>query len=41
LDEILSIKVSFDQQDLTIVRADVDARAVSGRPVNYTQYLKL
>lgn len=41
LDEILSIKVSFDQQDPTIVRADVDARAVSGRSVEYTQYLKL
>ena len=41
LDAVENVKVRFDDEDPTIIRVDVTARAVSGRTVDYSQYLKL
>jgi len=41
LDVIEKINVSFDQNDPTILRADVTARAKSGKSIDYAQYLRL
>jgi hypothetical protein len=40
LDSVNNIKITFDSQDPTILRADIDCRAKSGKSVDYTQYLK-
>lgn len=40
LDVVENVKVNFDDDDPTIIRVDVTARAVSGRSVDYTQYLQ-
>ena len=41
LDVVESVKVAFDTNDPTILRADVAVRALSGRTVNYSQFLKI
>jgi hypothetical protein len=40
LDTVDNVKVAFDTQDPTILRADVICHAKSGKSVDYTQYLK-
>jgi hypothetical protein len=40
LDSIESITVTFDPADPTIIRVKLAARAVSGKSMNYTQYMK-
>jgi len=41
LNTIDSVKVNFDRNDPTILRADITVRAVSGRSVDFTQLLKV
>jgi hypothetical protein len=41
LDAVENVKVRFDEEDPSIIRVDVTARAVSGRSVDYSQYLKI
>lgn len=41
LDVVENVRVRFDEEDPTIVRVDVTARAVSGRSVDYSQYLQV
>jgi len=41
LDQIESVKVSFDPADPSILRADIKVRAVSGKSVDFTQLLKV
>lgn len=41
LDIVENVTVRFDDEDPTILRADVTARAVSGQTVNYSQYLQI
>ncbi len=41
LDEVENVKVRFDEEDPSIVRVDVTARAVSGKTLDYSQYLQL
>jgi len=41
LDTVENVKVRFDEDDPTIIRVDITARAVSGQSLDYTQYLKL
>jgi hypothetical protein len=41
LDVVESVKVLFDTNDPTILRADVAVRALSGRTVNYSQFMKI
>lgn len=41
LDVIESVKVIFDAQDPSILRADVAIRAKSGRTVNFSQFMKI
>jgi len=41
LDAVESVKVAFDYSDPTILRADITARAVSGKTVTFEQFLQL
>jgi len=41
LDQIKDVKVTQDTNDPTIVRVVVTATALSGKPVSYTQYMRL
>lgn len=41
LDTVEGVVVRFDDADPTILRADVTARAKSGKTVNYSQFLQL
>lgn len=41
LDTVENIVVRFDVSDPTILRADITARAVSGKTVEYSQFLQL
>jgi len=41
IDTIDGVKVNFDSNDPSILRADVTVRAVSGKTVNFTQLLKV
>lgn len=41
LDVVDSVVVRFDDEDPTILRADVTARARSGKTVNYSQFLQM
>lgn len=41
LDTVSDVKVSFDNNDPTIIRTDVTAKAVSGKTVSYSQYLRI
>lgn len=41
LDQVINIKVRFDQNDPGILRADITVRAVSGKTVDFTQLLKV
>jgi hypothetical protein len=41
LSSVDSVKVNFDRNDPSILRADVTVRAVSGRTVDFTQLLKV
>lgn len=41
LDVVDSVVVRFDDEDPTILRADITAKAKSGKSVNYSQYLQL
>jgi hypothetical protein len=40
LDTVDNVQISTDQNDPTILRADVTASAKSGKPVSYTQFLR-
>jgi hypothetical protein len=40
LDTVVNITVEFDPADPTILRATVSAKALSGKVVKYTQYMK-
>lgn len=41
LERVENVKVRFDEQDPSIIRVDVTAVAVSGKTVDYSQYLEL
>jgi hypothetical protein len=41
LNEVENVKIRFDKDDPTIVRADITATAKSGRTVDYSQFLRL